>query len=753
MSQKKNSESLPIFKFEEDKQGTNNPNYDYKIGPHESRFFQGSNSSELPFDANLIDIFEENGWDVNLDFGESSIDLDKEIETLINLKMKKQNPNRSKIEKKNEKKSYHNTLCDLLINKFNYKDVEKKPLGEGSFGVVYKVLNKDWLEVALKVQYSLLSNLKDQNLESLLNEKKSLNMNENFKANRTINCWIFFSGKYYVSFIETEIGTSLAHLIQKKINNGIAFTQEEKTKICCDLIENLFFLHSENKAHLDIKPGNIIYYDQFQKYRFIDFGTMENFKTKPISGSLYSEYLNFRGTKFYASPLMMESLHSNMKICQDPFSSDIFSLGVTLLEIHMVPEKMTKESLAKLCENGENFPSLVITPLDFDELKNALILAKMEDSEKRKYYENSKRLQDSFYELILGYKKYSLNEKKHKEKKSSQHLKFREFNLLEFLLPKHEKDRLNIFEIALALNMRHCFLLEHLKKGNDPHNFNINEKILFPSACLTVKYYEGENIFANFSEKGYIHFVNETQIKLGEYLDSLLIQQKYYNYKLVKINESLPILDENLMNGVYLVHKCYDMENNKFFKIDEYKSGIKILFYEGSYEKFTEKYFKDLLLTFPNFLKEKFKLRLIPKINISKLAENPIGYNIYHKLRSYHLRLYDKRDKNSNKKSHKLKIIFYPKNGENFIEILTLSKVICILSHLLIKYCKNLKIIDVPEDEVFQLPSISIYVLGLISRFKRENKEFEVAFFWNKYFGYSFENGWKKNYLHAKQGL
>ena len=104
MSQKKNSESLPIFKFEEDKQGTNNPNYDYKIGPHESRFFQGSNSSELPFDANLIDIFEENGWDVNLDFGESSIDLDKEIETLINLKMKKQNPNRSKIEKKKREK-------------------------------------------------------------------------------------------------------------------------------------------------------------------------------------------------------------------------------------------------------------------------------------------------------------------------------------------------------------------------------------------------------------------------------------------------------------------------------------------------------------------------------------------------------------------------------------------------------------------------------------------------------------------------
>jgi serine/threonine protein kinase len=130
-------------------------------------------------------------------------------------------------------------------------------------------------------------------------------------------------------------------------------------------------LHSENIAHLDIKPANVIFNEYQKKFFFIDFGTSKKYWQKSENTMQYKEKIPYTGTKFYSSPEMIKEIE------QDPFKSDIFSLGVTFLEVAMLPKTLTSQLLKSSNEiwdpQSNHYPYLSINLHDDKKLIDKII--------------------------------------------------------------------------------------------------------------------------------------------------------------------------------------------------------------------------------------------------------------------------------------------------------------------------------------------------------------------------------------------
>lgn len=217
------------------------------------------------------------------------------------------------------------------------------------------------MEVAVKIQYSTHENFERDDKDKLINEGKMMMY--------CLNKFIWVSSKYYISLLETEKGICLKQIIQQKINQNQEFSPEEKSKICFDLIEHLFKLHSQNLAHLDIKPANVIFLELQKKYIFIDFGTSHQFFGKSSNTPRYEEDIPFIGSFFYGSPEMKENIENTKPL--DPFKSDIFSLGVLLLEVVTCPKPLEYSELNKILFNlwnpdSKDHPFFYVDVIDDD---------------------------------------------------------------------------------------------------------------------------------------------------------------------------------------------------------------------------------------------------------------------------------------------------------------------------------------------------------------------------------------------------
>ena len=114
-----------------------------------------------------------------------------------------------------------------------------------------------------------------------------------------------------------------------KIFNRINNFQDTKNMII-NILECVDFLHTNNVAHLDIKPENIIIQNN-SRVRLIDFGSAHLINNS--SQNLHpSEKLV--GTTDYASPEIMNDYFHN--------KSDIWSIGIVfyLLCTGTLPEKL-----------------------------------------------------------------------------------------------------------------------------------------------------------------------------------------------------------------------------------------------------------------------------------------------------------------------------------------------------------------------------------------------------------------------------
>ena len=188
-----------------------------------------------------------------------------------------------------------------------------KQLGQGSFGRVFLVSHNETKELyALKtiekrkilMTYGKLDNIYDEiNIHSKLYHQNIIKLYNVYEDEETINI-----------IMEYAKEGNLYHLIKKEKNG---FSEQKSYEFFIQIINAVYYLHSNNIIHRDIKPENILIGDD-NKLKLCDFGwakelTLENRST-------------FCGTMEYMAPEIVGSENYD-------YSVDIWSLGILLYEL------------------------------------------------------------------------------------------------------------------------------------------------------------------------------------------------------------------------------------------------------------------------------------------------------------------------------------------------------------------------------------------------------------------------------------
>ena len=222
------------------------------------------------------------------------------------------------------------TLCPYLPKPMSdttiqgvgdFMDLEKLcVLGRGNYGIVYKVSHGQTLAI-----YALKIIKQDTNEAYVSHEAEILNC---IDSPFVVKCHGVFeprAGEKAILMEYMDAGT-LDGIFRA---NG-PFSEASLAHIAYQVLNGLKYLHEHNIVHLDIKPSNLLV-SKDMKVKIADFGV-----SKIVHGIVSRAATNYHnmceGTHAYMSPERLDS-HTFGSGCV--YAGDVWSLGVTLLELHV----------------------------------------------------------------------------------------------------------------------------------------------------------------------------------------------------------------------------------------------------------------------------------------------------------------------------------------------------------------------------------------------------------------------------------
>jgi serine/threonine protein kinase len=217
-------------------------------------------------------------------------------------------------------------------------------LGRGGFSVVYHVKTvRHQQEFAAKIT-NMTSTRHTTAKTAVINEEHAL---RKLKHPYVVQLYQSFHHENY-SFLILELctGRSLKHRISESGGRPLSNSITIMAGIC----EGLQFVHSHHHVHRDIKLGNILF-DSSGNPKVADFGMCVPCAENEI-------FSDFPGSLNYCAPEILNHRP------YDPYKSDVWSLGVTFIEIMTGPLKYPKgqNSLAEsIVDHGIAIPPQIPT--------------------------------------------------------------------------------------------------------------------------------------------------------------------------------------------------------------------------------------------------------------------------------------------------------------------------------------------------------------------------------------------------------
>ncbi|CAI9113198.1 OLC1v1013764C1 [Oldenlandia corymbosa var. corymbosa] len=201
-------------------------------------------------------------------------------------------------------------------------DLEKvQVLGHGNGGTVYKVRHKRTSAIyALKVMHS------DSEPNTRRQIFQEINILRRTDSPYVVKCHGVFdlpAGDMAILMEYMDRGT-----LESLMKSGVVFGEETIAKIAHQVVQGLEHIHARKITHRDLKPSNLLV-DGKMRVKIADFGVSK------IMCRTLDPCNSYVGTCAYMSPERFDPDTYGKDGTYNGYAGDIWSLGLTLLELFM----------------------------------------------------------------------------------------------------------------------------------------------------------------------------------------------------------------------------------------------------------------------------------------------------------------------------------------------------------------------------------------------------------------------------------